>query len=205
MSENLKIWNALRTPPQEALKKIQAGRLKGMTDISPQWRYEAMTQQFGPIGFGWNYTITDTWTELGSDNQICAFAKVEIKYKQDGEWSEPIPGIGGSMLVAKESKGPHTSDECFKMAVTDAISVAAKTIGVAADIYMGEAFKTIRPPSTVGIEMITEDQLYQLEQTIKDTAADQKGFCAYFRITSIDELPSKQYETAIAMLNKKRG
>jgi len=41
------------------------------------------------------------------------------------------------MLVTKESKGLHSSDEGFKMAVTDALSTAMKLLGVGADIYSG--------------------------------------------------------------------
>ena len=37
--------------------------------------------------------------------------------------------------MAKERSGLYTSDECFKMALTDAISVACKALGFAADIY----------------------------------------------------------------------
>jgi hypothetical protein len=135
--DNLKIWNALKQPPPSALKTIQAGRLKGKSDISPQWRYQAMTEQFGPCGIGWKYEIPEFWTDNGADNLVCAFAKVLLYFKHDDVWSEPIPGIGGSMLVAKESSGPYTSDEAYKMAVTDALSVAMKMIGVAADVYMG--------------------------------------------------------------------
>lgn len=39
------------------------------------------------------------------------------------------------MYVANEKNGPYTSDECYKMALTDAISVACKALGVAADVY----------------------------------------------------------------------
>jgi len=119
------------------LKKIKGGRLNGYTDINPQWRVKAMTEEFGPMGFGWTVKITRQWSEPGSEGQICAFANVEVKTKVDGEWSEPFHGTGGSMLVAKESAGPHTSDECYKMAVTDAISTALKLVGVASDIYQG--------------------------------------------------------------------
>ena len=41
------------------------------------------------------------------------------------------------MLIAKEKAGLYTSDEAYKMAVTDALSVALKALGVAADIYLG--------------------------------------------------------------------
>lgn len=137
MSENLEIWNKVKTPPKDALKKIAGGRLKGMTDIRPQWRYLAMTEVFGPIGVGWKYTINKMWLEAGTDGQMCAFADVSLYYRDNGEWSDAIPGIGGSMYVAKEKGGMFTSDEAYKMAVTDALSVAMKTLGVAADVYMG--------------------------------------------------------------------
>ena len=134
----MKVWNALKTPPQSALKKIGGGRLKGMTDISPQWRYQIMTEQFGMCGDGWKYQINRTWAEDGADGQKFAFAEVMLFVRERGEsWSDAIPGVGGSMLIAKESSGLHSSDEAYKMAVTDALSVAMKMIGVAADVYMG--------------------------------------------------------------------
>ena len=42
------------------------------------------------------------------------------------------------MFVAKESKGMHTSDECFKMALSDAIGTACKALGMSADIYFSK-------------------------------------------------------------------
>ena len=137
MEDNLKIWNAVDKPPEEALKQIKGGRLSGMTDIKPQWRYRAMTEQFGPCGIGWKYTITKEWTESGSEDQLLCFVIVDLFFKHGEAWSDAIPGSGGSMLVTKESKGLHTSDEGFKMALTDALSVAMSRIGVAAEIYMG--------------------------------------------------------------------
>jgi hypothetical protein len=146
---HLEHWNKLCRPPTEALKRIQAGRLKGKSDINPQWRIKAMTEVFGPIGFGWTMQITKQWTENGAEGQVCAFANVEVKIKTSHDrWSEPFHGTGGSMLVSKEKGGLHTSDEAFKMAVTDAISTALKLVGVAADIYMGmfDGSKYTTPP-----------------------------------------------------------
>ena len=39
------------------------------------------------------------------------------------------------MLVANEKKGLYVNDECYKMALTDAISVACKSLGIGADVY----------------------------------------------------------------------
>ena len=132
---NLDIYNAVRQVPDNAQKEIKAGRLKGMTDINPMWRIKTLTEQFGACGFGWKYTIVKQWTEAGADGNICAFCNIDLQYKQNDTWSEPIPGTGGAALVTKESKGLYTDDECYKKALTDAIGVAAKALGVGADIY----------------------------------------------------------------------
>lgn len=137
MSENLRYWNAMKRPPATALRGIGAGRLKGKSDISPQWRLEVMTETFGPIGYGWAYRIVKQWLEQGHGNEIAAFTEIELRVCVSGEWSQPIPGVGGSMLVAQEKNGPYTSDEAYKMSLTDALSVAMKQLGVAADIYAG--------------------------------------------------------------------
>ena len=135
MSDNLRIYNSVRTPPPEALKPITAGRLKGKSDINPMWRIKALTEQFGAAGFGWYYTIENQWLEPGADGEIAAFCRIALYVKQGNEWSKPIFGVGGSMLAEKESRGLHTNDECYKMALTDAISVACKALGFAADVY----------------------------------------------------------------------
>jgi len=134
--ENMDIYNAVKKPPPFALKPITGGRLRGFTDVNPQWRIMVMTEHFGVCGVGWKYTIEKLWLEPVSA-EICAFAEVALSIKVDGEWSSPIPGIGGSMLLEKETKGFHVSDECYKMAITDALSVAMKMLGVAGDVYAG--------------------------------------------------------------------
>ena len=138
--KNLDYWEKFSRPPLTALKQIGGGRLRGKTDINPQWRLQAMTEAFGPCGIGWKYTIDKLWTEQGTDGQVCAFALVSVYVRSEfheSGYSDPVPGIGGSMLIEKEKSGLYTSDEAYKMAVTDALSVAFKSLGVAAEIYLG--------------------------------------------------------------------
>ena len=98
-----------------------------MTDINPMWRIKSLTEQFGPCGIGWYYEIKDRWLETCmAKDEITANVNINLYVKVDGEWSKPIPGIGGSMLVASERNGLYVNDECYKMALTDAISVACK-------------------------------------------------------------------------------
>ena len=133
----MEIWNKFSKPPVSALKTIQAGRLKGKSDINPQWRYQAMTEVFGVCGIGWKYEITRLWTEQASYEQVFAFASINLYIRQDDAWSDAIPAIGGSMLIQKEREGLHSNDEAYKMAVTDALGTAMKMLGVAAEIYLG--------------------------------------------------------------------
>lgn len=137
--EALSIYKKLSQPPKSALREIKAGDLKGKTDINPQWRYEAMTEQFGLVGLGWKYEIQKLWTEPGANGETLAFAQVAVFVRDPDtkEWSDPIVGIGGSKLINKFSQGPKSNDEGYKMAVTDAFSTSLKMIGVAADIYAG--------------------------------------------------------------------
>ena len=140
--ENLSLYEAVRSVPDSAKKEIQAGRLKGKTDINPMWRIKVLTEQFGPCGIGWKYVITDKRLEHGAKDEVAAFLDIDLYVKVNGEWSEAIPGTGGSAFVASERNGLYTSDECFKMALTDAISVACKALGVGADVYWdGDATK----------------------------------------------------------------
>lgn len=134
---NLSIYNKVRSVPQTALKIIGAGRLKGMSDVNPVWRILAMTDTFGVCGIGWKYEITKQWTETFC-NEVKGFCNINLYVKVDGEWSDAIPGTGGSSFVTMERNGAYVSDEVYKMALTDALSVAMKSLGVAADIYFAK-------------------------------------------------------------------
>lgn len=190
MSDNLKLWNAVKQPPAFALKTIGGGRLKGMTDIKPQWRYFAMTEQFGVCGVGWKYTVEKLWLENGGNDQIAAFANILLYIKQNGAWSDGIPGNGGSMFVAKESSGLHTSDEAYKMAITDAVSTAMKLLGVAADVYMGgwdgSKFKNEHKPALTTLTDAQKKQVY--EDSIKYLeAGDDHGLLETWHGFDTDE------------------
>ena len=144
--ENMEIFNAVRSVPQEAQRSFNNGRFKG-TDISPMWRIEILTKMFGPAGIGW---YVDNVTERceGHGDMVMAIVNLELHVKVDGEWSKPIYGTGGNVLLS--SKG-NASDEGYKMAYTDALSVACKALGIGADVYYG------RPDSKYTVEAPKED------------------------------------------------
>lgn len=198
--ENLDTYNKLRKPPATALKKIKGGRLKGMTDINPQWRYEALTDVFGPCGIGWKYEISELWTTDGSADQKMAHAKINLYVNVDG-WSEPIPGIGGNMLVTKESAGLHTNDEAYKMAVTDALSVACKMLGIGGDIYSGnwDGEKYTNEP----IELLSTSQIDEIKDLILESGTKEYKFLQWAKHDKIEDIPASSYPEIIAMLKAK--
>lgn len=134
---NLSVYNKVREVPPTALKTIGAGRLKGMSDVNPMFRIKILTETFGVCGFGWKYEVIKQWTETYG-NEIKGFCNINLYVKMNGEWSEPIFGTGGSSFVTMERNGAYVNDEVYKMALTDALSVAMKSLGVAADVYFAQ-------------------------------------------------------------------
>lgn len=136
--DKMELYKQFENTPKEAQKEIGAGRLKGFTDINPMWRFKRLTEVFGPVGIGWKYVIVDKHTIDGANGEVKAFVDILLFYKYNGEWSEGIPGTGGSSFVSAEKNGLYTNDECFKMALSDAIGTACKALGMSSDIYFSK-------------------------------------------------------------------
>ncbi|HWS31023.1 MAG TPA: hypothetical protein VN512_13035 [Clostridia bacterium] len=164
-----------------------------MTDINPMWRIKTLTEQFGPCGIGWRYEITDKQLCPSSDGTIAAFVDINLYYNEGGAWSEAIPGTGGAMFAAKEKAGLYTDDDCFKKALTDAISVAAKALGIGADVYWEkDGSKYDNKPQDTQKEPSENDKLIleilNLGKERSIEAACQKKFGKGLRKLSTDEL-----------------
>ena len=133
--KNMEIYEASRAVPEEAQKQFNNGSFSG-TDINPMWRIKKLTELFGPCGVGWYYeTLSERAETYG--NTVMAIVDINLYIRVDGEWSKPIFGTGGNTLVKETKSGLRPSDEGYKMALTDALSVAAKALGIGADIYFG--------------------------------------------------------------------
>lgn len=189
--EKMEIYNRVQQVPDEAKKAISAGRLKGMTDINPMWRIKKLTEEFGPCGIGWWTKVTDRWTETIGD-ETCAFVDLELYIKVGDEWSKPITGSGGSKLATKERSGIYVSDECYKMAETDALSVACKKLGIGADVYFSadrtKYSQTVDDSKKIG----ANDVKILLDYLQKNGISDQKIIERY-RVKALSDLTQKRY------------
>jgi len=199
---NMEIWDNLKTPPTTALKKIGGGRLSGMTDINPQWRWEKLTETFGPCGDGWHFNIVRLWTEPGSDGQVMAFAHIELFIKQ---FESSIPGIGGSMLISNEKKGPYSNDEAFKMAVTDALGTASKMVGLGSDIYMGKWDGSKYKEDPKPPEKISQEYVKEIKSLIEETSTELKLFLQFAGTDSIENIDQSKVDILISKLKEKKA
>lgn len=137
MTDNLSIWNKLgKTDPAHTKGFKRAGGFGG-TAIKPIYTEQKMTEEFGPCGTGWGFTEPTFQTVPASEGQIAVYCWLSLWYVLDGKKSALVPGVGGDMVVVKQSSGLRTDDEAFKKAFTDAIGNAMKHIGMSADVHMG--------------------------------------------------------------------
>lgn len=137
MTDHMEYWDKLsRTDPKHTKGFTRAGGFKG-TAIKPIYTVQKMTEVFGAAGYGWGTNEPTFQVVPGSDGQVAVYCTV-------GLWiiygtSEPswVYGVGGDMVVVKQSSGLRTDDEAFKKAYTDALGNAMKHLGMSADVHMG--------------------------------------------------------------------
>lgn len=209
MMENLELYEKFRVVPEEAKKTIDGGRLKGMTDINPMWRIKMLTDAFGPVGFGWYYEITDQWIVPG-DVESAAFVNIKLFVKCSGEWSVPIVGTGGSKFISKEKSSVYTDDECYKKALTDAISVACKALGMGADVYWGsdrtkytqlpedktsgKAKSKMSDKTQTGKKLISRAYVVALEKMCDKKKVDPATICRLYKVDNLSQLTECMYK-----------
>lgn len=188
---NMDLYNSLRAVPQEAQKAFKNGRFSG-TDINPMWRIKKMTEMFGAVGFGWYYEVIKRDIITSQDGTMCAFIAINLYIKQDGEWSKPIYGEGGNTFSIKTGTGYiQTSDEAYKMALTDAVSNATKQLGLGADIWFAnDVTKYTRPQPQAPVQATarfvkpTAEQIADIKAKVSKIA-DIGNLSEYYKTLSL--------------------
>lgn len=202
--QNMFIYESGRKVPLEACKSFNNGRFSG-TDINPMWRIKKLTELFGPAGIGWYYEVLSERSERLNDDTVIAVVDLNLYIKVDGEWSKPIFGTGGNQLVSKTKTGTSTSDEGYKMALTDALSVACKALGIGADVYFDKDktkytahAEPAASPVTCPPRMATEEQI----RIITEKASEEVCMAMMNKYgAGLETLTYANAEKAIAKLN----
>lgn len=164
------------------------------------WRIKKLTELFGPCGKGWKSEIIDLWLESAPGGQISAFCSIKlyVKFPGDEEWSEPIAGIGGNIFVQHTKDGELMNDDCFKMAYTDAISVACKQLGFGADVYWAQDRTKYSEPESVKYDKIDLSAWEKLGYSWSDV----EKYCNEKFGCGINALTAEQIKKLRALLKK---
>lgn len=142
MSDNMQLWDAVRTPDPAATKAFtRGGGFKG-TATNAVYLIQRATELWGPMGTKWGVEIVDDRVIegaplLGKDGSVIGrelLHVIRINLRHPGGL---VPGYGQTMLVGANKYGPYTDEEAPKKSLTDALTKALSWLGFAADIHLG--------------------------------------------------------------------
>lgn len=146
--ENKALWQRVcRTDPAH-VKPITGKQYQGNSP-KPYWIVERLTEEFGPCGLGWGFTILNERMERLSDTDILHVAVVRLWYvmpqanvaghlRDAGPLRGELEQIGQTKATYMTSKGSLMVDEdAPKKSVTDALVKCASYLGFAGDIFSG--------------------------------------------------------------------
>ena len=204
--------------PQDALKPIEAGRLKGKSDINPQWRIQALTEQYGICGVGWGYEIKEKeYVDVPATGEKMVFITVYLfirdwNYPDEYKWIGNAIGIGGDFVIKKETNGLRANDEGLAMALTDAIGKAAKVFGIANNVYRGK-FETkyekqserAKKRDGTYSDYATEKQCSMIYGLAKKGNINIGTITARYEVSKVEEMSKEQASHCIGILQKQVG
>jgi hypothetical protein len=133
---NKQLWNKVCVTDPKAVKPITGKQYSGNSP-KPYWIVERLTDEFGPCGIGWGFTIINERFERFSDTDTLHVAAVRFWYVLDGKRGE-LEQIGQTKSSYQSSAGKFILDEdAPKKSVTDALVKCASYLGFAGDIFSG--------------------------------------------------------------------
>jgi len=133
---NKALWMRAFTTDPKAVKPITGKQYSGNSP-KPYWIIERLTDEFGPCGLGWGFSILNERFERFSDTDTLHVAVVRLWYVLDGLRGE-LEQVGQTKATYTTSKGAFLIDEdAPKKSVTDALVKCASYLGFAGDIFSG--------------------------------------------------------------------
>lgn len=134
-SDNLNLWESVRTPDPKYTKKFTGkGGFKG-TAITAMYLVRQATELWGPIGDKWGIKVINQQIVDGADGEKLHIVLAELHH----------PGgsfhcFGQTMLVAKRGGSDgylFTDEDAPKKSLTDALTKGLSWLGFAADVHIG--------------------------------------------------------------------
>lgn len=139
MSDNKSLWRRVCVTDPKAVKPITGKQYNGNSP-KPYWIVERLTDEFGPCGIGWGFSIINERFERfgqGVDAEVLHIASVRFWYVLGDKRGE-LEQVGQTRASYTTSKGKFLVDEdAPKKSVTDALVKCASYLGFAGDIFSG--------------------------------------------------------------------
>lgn len=136
MSDNKALWKRAFVTDPRAVKAITGKQYKGNSP-KPYWIVERLTDEFGPCGSGWGFTILNERFERLTETDVLHVAVVRFWYASGDKRAE-FEQIGQTKAVYRTKDGGTMVDEdAPKKSVTDALVKCASYLGFAGDIFSG--------------------------------------------------------------------
>jgi hypothetical protein len=136
MSDNKALWKRAFITDPSAVKPITGKQYKGNSP-KPYWIVERLTEEFGPCGIGWGFSIISERFERFGDTESLHIAVVRLWYVMDDKRGE-LEQVGQTRGSYMSAAGKFIVDEdAPKKSVTDALVKCASYLGFAGDIFSG--------------------------------------------------------------------
>lgn len=136
---NKALWLRVCVTDPKAVKPITGKQYNGNSP-KPYWIVERLTDEFGPCGIGWGFTILSERFERFGDGKTAEalhIAVVRFWYMLEGKRGE-LEQVGQTRASYTTSKDKFLVDEdAPKKSVTDALVKCASYLGFAGDIFSG--------------------------------------------------------------------
>lgn len=136
---NMDLWRRVCVTDPAAVKPITGKQYKGNSP-KPYWIIERLTDEFGPCGIGWGFSIASERYERfgeGAQAETLHIACVRFWYVLDGQRGE-LEQVGQTRGSYTTRDGKFLVDEdAPKKSVTDALVKCASYLGFAGDIFSG--------------------------------------------------------------------
>jgi hypothetical protein len=134
--DNMALWDRVCVTDPRAVKPITGKQYSGNSP-KPYWIVQRLTEEFGPCGIGWGFSILNERMERLTESDVLHIAVIEFWFVL-GERRGNVIQIGQTKAAYKTSKGAMLVDEdAPKKSVTDALVKCASYLGFAGDIFSG--------------------------------------------------------------------
>jgi len=178
----------------KAYKEIPMGKFK-LTDISPAYLIEKLTEIFGPCGIGWMYHFDKNDINCSLVSEQWQSTVIGFQFYYMVVWNGE-PHKVGPVLSTGGSRSPRNIEHALKGSVTNALGNAAHRLGWQVDVYKGlrteegdfeSGTKQTGAPAISFLDAASLHYTLEKEKEIASSGSDFAPVVQYNLVRSLDE------------------